>query len=156
MDHFAKKTDELAMAAKNKTLWRNFQGYTTRSGTELIGFGLTSISDICGRYAQNTKKLIDYFRKNESGALSTVKGWKLTDKDKKRRTIIRNLFCNGIAEITQISDLGSRISDLQNDGLVEIRPSRLIVTPLGRLFIRNIASALDEYLDPSSTFSKAV
>jgi coproporphyrinogen III oxidase-like Fe-S oxidoreductase len=66
------------------------------------------------------------------------------------------LFCNGIAEITQISDLGSRISDLQNDGLVEIRPSRLIVTPLGRLFIRNIASALDEYLDPSSTFSKAV
>lgn len=154
MDHFAKDSDDLALAVKNKTLWRNFQGYTTKSGTELIGFGLTSISDFCGRYAQNTKKLIDYFRQTNSGNLLTVKGWNLTDEDKKRRIIIRNLFCHGTADLKEIKkpDLTSFI----NDGFVKMDDSDINITPLGRLFVRNIASAFDEYLDPRNIFSKAI
>lgn len=154
MDHFAKKSDELSVAALSGTLWRNFQGYTTKAGTELIGFGLTSISDVSGCYAQNSKKLIDYYQRIESGQLATIKGWKLSEDDLVRRRMIRELFCKGSSE-TQ--DLKLETWNLEPDGLIQLRENKIQVTPLGRLFVRNIATVFDEYLQKTSaSFSKAV
>lgn len=154
IDHFAKSTDELSVAAKNKTLWRNFQGYTTKAGTDLIGFGMTAISDVSGSYAQNAKRLSEYYSKIESNNFATVKGWKLSDDDIVRRKMIRELFCNGE---TQTGNLKFQISDLKKDGLVNLNDNKLQVTPLGRLFVRNIATILDAYLpEINSVFSRAV
>jgi oxygen-independent coproporphyrinogen-3 oxidase len=93
MDHFAKRTDELSLAARNGTLWRNFQGYTTKAGTNLIGFGMTAISDVNECYAQNAKTLDGYHSAIDSGRLATVKGWRLSKEDVRRRDIIRDIFC---------------------------------------------------------------
>lgn len=161
MDHFAKRNDEMSVAARKKTLWRNFQGYTTKSGTDLLGFGLTSISDVNGCYAQNEKKLIKYYEKIENGQLATIKGWKLSEKDLLRRTVIRELFCNGSASIEKnrelITDNRARFAELEKDGLMVLEADDIKVTPLGRLFVRNIAMAFDEYLTPGATgFSRTV
>ncbi|PIR18212.1 MAG: oxygen-independent coproporphyrinogen III oxidase [Deltaproteobacteria bacterium CG11_big_fil_rev_8_21_14_0_20_49_13] len=161
MDHFAKRNDEMSVAAREKTLWRNFQGYTTKSGTDLLGFGLTSISDVNGCYAQNEKKLIKYYNRIEDGKLATVRGWKLSERDKSRRTMIRELFCNGETPTKEcrslITDHRSPITELEKDELIKINDSTVQVTPLGRLFVRNIAMAFDEYLTPGPIgFSRTV
>ncbi len=161
MDHFAKQSDELSVAALSGTLWRNFQGYTTKAGTELLGFGLTSISDVSGCYAQNSKKLIDYYRRIESGQLATIKGWKLSEDDLFRRKIIRELFCRGEANLSKIPPppplKKGGWGGFETDGLIQLRENKIQVTPLGRLFVRNIATAFDEYLQKTSaSFSKAV
>jgi oxygen-independent coproporphyrinogen-3 oxidase len=156
MDHFAKEGDELSVAAREGTLWRNFQGYTTRRGVELVGLGMTAISDLGGCYAQNAKKLADYYRAVENSRFATARGWRLSEEDLRRREMIRELFCNGETK-KPMSDVGCRMSELQCDGLIEIKSDKLTVTPLGRLFIRNIAMMFDEYLGTARTqFSKAV
>ena len=156
MDHFAKKSDELAVAAREKTLWRNFQGYTTKAGTDLIGFGLTAISDVAGCYAQNEKLLTDYYKKVEDGKLATIRGWKLSEDDLACRKIIRELFCNGNVEITNALT-NQRTNALEKDGLIRLNGNQVQITPLGRLFIRNIAMAFDKYLPEGKTkFSRSV
>lgn len=184
MDHFAKKGDELSVAASSGTLWRNFQGYGVNRGQtpskltalqnvfsqpvvsagsdpadpELIGFGLTSISDLCGCYAQNSKKLIDYYRRIESEELATVKGWRLSGDDLIRRKLIRELFCKGVSSLSPLGrGLGEGGGSLVEDGLIKLSNDNIQVTPLGRLFVRNIATVFDEYLQKTSaSFSKAV
>jgi oxygen-independent coproporphyrinogen-3 oxidase len=156
MDHFAKSDDELSIAARNGTLWRNFQGYTTKAGTDLIGFGLTSISDCSGSYAQNEKRLINYYRAIEAGKLATIKGWRLSEDDLAIRKIIRDLFCNESAKTANVQTY-KRTNVLEADGLIQINNNTIQITPLGRLFIRNIAMTFDKYLSPAENkFSRTV
>ena len=61
MDHFARADDELAVAQRQKTLQRNFQGYSTRGGADIYAFGMSSISQAEGFYWQNHKELPDYY-----------------------------------------------------------------------------------------------
>lgn len=170
MDHFAKPTDELAIAQEAGTLKRNFQGYTTLPAADLIGFGLTSISMLQEAYAQNQKHLATYFSEIAAGQLATERGIQLRGEDLLRRTIIMEFMCQfsldkgAIARQfnldfdTHFAPELAALEELAADGLLKLGRDRLEVTPVGRLLIRNIAAAFDAYLQQKSgrTFSKAI
>ncbi|MEE8497851.1 MAG: oxygen-independent coproporphyrinogen III oxidase, partial [Acidimicrobiia bacterium] len=95
MDHFALPDDELSIAADAGTLTRNFMGYSTRSGAGVVALGTSGISDISGAYAQNHRRLADYYSAIDAGELPVERGYRLTDDDLVRRYIITELMCNG-------------------------------------------------------------
>jgi oxygen-independent coproporphyrinogen-3 oxidase len=158
MDHFAKKGDELTVAQANKTLHRNFQGYSTKSGSDLYAFGMSAISHFDKIYAQNHKTLREYYASTDAGALPTAIGYRMTRDDEIRKYVIMRLMCD--LEVTKAdveekyniyfdeyfdSDL-DKINALSHDGLVGHNVSLLSVTPVGRLFLRNIAMCFDATL----------
>jgi len=168
LDHFALEEDELCIARHQKTLHRNFQGYTTKAGLSLISMGITSISSIDNIYSQNSKNLKDYIEHFKDGAeiLPLEKGIKLKEEDVLRREIISQILCHGEVDFVEIErrfgdDVGDfgeyfaeELADLQEmieDGLVSLTKQNLEVTELGRVFLRNIASVFDAYLRESSS-----
>lgn len=170
MDHFAKPTDELAIAQEAGTLKRNFQGYTALPTADLIGFGLTSISMLQAAYAQNQKHLATYLSEIAAGQLATERGIQLHPEDLLRRQVIMELMCQFRVDkgaIARQFDLDfdthfacelAALEELAADGLIHLGRDRLEVTPVGRLLIRNIAAVFDTYLQQKSgrTFSKAI
>src|SRR5262249_53970505 len=94
MDHFAKPDNELTQAQRNKTLYRNFQGYSTKAGIEVYALGMSGISQLESVYAQNTKTLTDYYRALEAGHLATHAGYRLHRDDQIRRRAITRLMCD--------------------------------------------------------------
>jgi oxygen-independent coproporphyrinogen-3 oxidase len=158
MDHFARATDELAIAQKQRTLQRNFQGYSTRGGADIYGFGMSSISQVNSAYWQNHKELPAYYAALEEGRLPLARAYILSAEDRLRRAVIMQVMCNLGVDYAQVSrqtgaafsdhfakELAS-LDDLEADGLLRREPERLVVTELGRLFIRNIAMRFDAYL----------
>ncbi|MEB3831441.1 oxygen-independent coproporphyrinogen III oxidase [Phormidium sp. CCY1219] len=156
MDHFAKDNDELAIAQREQTLHRNFQGYTTKAGSsDLFGFGLTSISMLDSLYVQNHKGLKDYYRAIDQGNLPIAKGVVVSAEDRIRREVIMELMCHFTLDKTAIAQKYNLDFDkyfdrekyelelLEADGLVRLYPDEIEVTPTGRLLIRNIASIFD-------------
>lgn len=158
MDHFAKPDDELTRAQREGTLRRNFQGYSTRGGTDLLAFGVTGISSLAGSYAQNVKELPAYYQRIDAGELPTERGYRLTPDDRLRRHVIHELMCNlrldvaaleaetGIDFAGYFSASLLQLRELEQDGLVRREPRSIAVTRLGRLFVRNIAMSFDAYL----------
>lgn len=158
MDHFAKPDDELAIAQNNGILHRNFQGYTTHEECDLLGFGVSAISMLGDHYAQNQKDLKTWYAQVEERGNGLCRGLVLTEEDCLRRDVIKALICNFRLDYAQIEkqyDLDFKThfaEDLQllqpmaDDGLVEIRDDALVVTPRGRLLIRNICMCFDTYL----------
>ncbi len=157
MDHFAKPNDELAIAQRNRTLKRNFQGYTTKPETEVLAFGATSISMLEDTYAQNHKQLKDYYEAIENGNFPLSKGIKLSRTDIIRRDIIMRIMSHfelHKAEIEEKYHLNFDVyfaEELQNlqplakDGLLELSAEKIKVTAIGRLLVRNIAFVFDTY-----------
>lgn len=175
MDHFAKNTDELALAKKDRSLHRNFQGYTTKAGCDLFGLGMTSISNIAGTYSQNEKKLNKYleFFNDKYDPITLVpieKGYICTEEDKLRQTIISRLLCHGYLSFKEIEDeykLGfkdhfvNELTELQafdEDGLVLLRNDCIEVTSMGQIFLRNIGMVFDTYLGKTQNklFSRTI
>jgi oxygen-independent coproporphyrinogen-3 oxidase len=170
MDHFAREDDELAIAQRQKTLQRNFQGYSTRGGADIYAFGMSSISQADGIYWQNHKDLPVYYGELDQGRQPIAKGYLLTDDDKLRRVTIMRLMCDlGLDFATMSEKLGlnfeeyfkrelSSLSDLEADGLIERQPGGIAVTEVGRLLIRNIAMRFDVYLpaEKERRFSKTI
>lgn len=158
MDHFAKPDDELAIAQNNGILHRNFQGYTTHEECDLLGFGVSAISMLGDHYAQNQKDLKTWYAQVEERGNGLCRGLVLTEEDCLRRDVIKALICNFRLDYLQIEkqynlDFKTHFAeDLQlllpmaDDGLVEIRDDALVVTPRGRLLIRNICMCFDTYL----------
>ncbi|MBA5807719.1 oxygen-independent coproporphyrinogen III oxidase [Morganella morganii] len=158
MDHFAKPDDELAIAQNNGILHRNFQGYTTHEECDLLGFGVSAISMLGDHYAQNQKDLKTWYAQVEERGNGLCRGLVLTEEDCLRRDVIKALICNFRLDYAQIEkqyNLNFKThfaEDLQllqpmaDDGLVEIRNDALVVTPRGRLLIRNICMCFDTYL----------
>lgn len=158
MDHFAKPDDELAIAQNSGILHRNFQGYTTHEECDLLGFGVSAISMLGDHYAQNQKDLKTWYAQVEERGNGLCRGLVLTEEDCLRRDVIKALICNFRLDYAQIEkqyDLDFKThfaEDLQllqpmaDDGLVEIRDDALVVTPRGRLLIRNICMCFDTYL----------
>lgn len=157
MDHFAREDDELAVAQRQKTLQRNFQGYSTRGGADIYAFGMSSISQADGIYWQNLKELPAYTAALDANRLPLSKGYILTPEDHIRRQTIMRLMCDlsltyaAMSELLRIDfpqhferELAS-LADMEQDGLVERNSSGLNVTQAGRLFIRNIAMRFDPY-----------
>lgn len=158
MDHFAKPTDELAIAQKNKTLQRNFQGYSTKGGTDIYAFGMSAISQADGVYWQNEKELPKYYAAVGEGRVPFTRGYIMTEDDKIRRWTIMRLMCDLGLDYDWMSkalginfkeyfakELGS-YKDMHADGLVTLSDRELKVTEVGRLMIRNIAMKFDAYL----------
>lgn len=170
MDHFARAGDELAVAQRQKTLQRNFQGYSTRGGADIYAFGMSSISQAEGWYWQNHKALPDYYGALDSGQLPLHRGYVMTEEDKVRRTTIMRLMCDlgldyeGMSKLLEL-DFAEHFSreieslgDMEADGLVVKTPAGLAVTDLGRLLIRNIAMRFDAYAETrrEKRFSRTV
>lgn len=169
MDHFAREDDELAQAQKQGTLQRNFQGYSTRGGADIYGFGMSSVSQSPDMYWQNEKDLPNYYAALDRGELPLAKTCFLSADDKIRRWTIMRLMCDLRLDYAKLSStLGidfaryfdkelASLDDLAADNLVERTPAGVEVTDRGRLFIRNIAMRFDAYLESSPRrFSKTV
>ncbi len=159
LDHFAKPEDELSEALVDRTLRRNFMGHTTQAGVDLIGFGPSAISELRASYAQSHRKLEDWQNAVREHGLATMRGHQLTRDDIERRWVIGRLMCHGelrADEFEVIFDhsFASRFArELQQlvpfaaDTLVELAPDgSIVVAPLGRLLVRNIAMVFDAYL----------
>ncbi|HIQ31760.1 MAG TPA: oxygen-independent coproporphyrinogen III oxidase [Aquifex aeolicus] len=170
MDHFAKPTDELAQAQREGKLWRNFQGYTTRKGVELIGFGATSIGMLYDSYFQNYKTLREYNEAIDCGRLPVFRGCILNGDDFIRREVIMDIMCNLGVNFKKIEDMFDvvfedyfekeleELTELERDGLIELGDRRIRILPAGRLLIRNVAMVFDAYLRSGKElkFSKTI
>jgi oxygen-independent coproporphyrinogen III oxidase len=169
MDHFALPTDELVLALKSRTLTRNFMGYTTRRGLDLIGIGASAISSVGACYTQNVKDVRQYIEL--AGESTWVKALLLTKEDEMRRELILDLFCNCFLDTARLEKKFSivfgehfapeldALREMEKDGLVVIAPGSLEVTALGRYFIRNICMTFDQYLTPgdqAGRYSKTI
>jgi len=159
MDHFARPDDELAVALKNKKLYRNFQGYSTNAGTDLYAVGITSISQFGRIYAQNIKEEKEYYDNVDKGLLPIAKGYYLSDDDLLRRRVIMKIMCDFELDFQSIEDefkidfesyfkwgLGN-FGDMIADNLLSIENRKLKITDMGRLLIRNIAMNFDGYIE---------
>jgi oxygen-independent coproporphyrinogen-3 oxidase len=160
MDHFARPGDELAVAQSRKQLQRNFQGYSTRAGSDIYAFGMSSISQIPDAYWQNEKDLVKYYATLDAGQVPLVRGYLVTDEDKVRRETIMRVMCDLSLDYAAMSQrLGlnfaahfereiESLSGFEADGLVRRSSTAMEVTDTGRLFIRNIAMSFDNTLAP--------
>ncbi len=158
MDHFARPTDELARARTERTLHRNFQGYTTKAGTDLVGFGMSAIGGIGSTYVQNRRDLGPYQQDVGAHGAATFRGFRLSEDDRLRRTVIQNLLCHGVivkAEIEaahgiafdeHFADALERLKPCAADGLVVLGRDEIRATTAGRVFLRNLAMPFDAYL----------
>jgi oxygen-independent coproporphyrinogen-3 oxidase len=166
MDHFAKPGDELATSQQNRTLHRNFQGYTTKAGADLYGMGVTAISGIQNAYAQNHRDLPSWEKAVASRGIATMRGYHLSDDDRLRRAVISRLLCHTIVMKAEISrEFGidfdryfaeelRQLEPSREDGLVLLESDQIRTTWLGRIFIRNLAMVFDPYLEKQQLTAK--
>jgi oxygen-independent coproporphyrinogen-3 oxidase len=160
MDHFAKPTDELAVAQREKKLQRNFQGYSTRAGSDIYAFGMSGVSQVPDAYWQNEEEMPKWQAAVDAGRTPLHKAYFVTDEDKIRRETIMRTMCDLSLDFGAMSQkLGinfeqhfaselAALAPFAADGLVKLRPGGLEVTDAGRLFIRNIAMCFDNTLAP--------
>lgn len=170
MDHFAKSGDELFKALQNNTLHRNFQGYTTKKGANLIGVGLTSIGEGESYYAQNYKDMLNYQKAIDNKKLPFEKGIVLNEDDKIRKAVIMSLMANFYLDIEMIEkefniDFFKYFKeDLVNldeyRDFIQMDTKMIKINETGVLFIRNIAMCFDAYLkkidEDKKVFSKTL
>ncbi len=170
MDHFARPDDELAVAQREGTLYRNFQGYSTHADCDLIGLGATAISQVGDSYAQNVRELEEYYDCLDQGRLPVFRGLELTADDKLRRAVITELICHFHLDFSRVeTDFGIDFKEyfqgeledclqLERDGLVALSGDGIQVQPAGRLLIRNVCMVFDRYLREGQErrFSKVI
>lgn len=158
MDHFALPSDELAVALASGDLHRNFMGYTTRRQTDLLGFGISAISQVADGYAQNAKDIALWRDRIDAGEPATVRGLHLGRDDLIRADAIQAVMCQGEIRFRPFEDRHgiefdryfaaetAQLAALADDGLLELQADGLRVLPPGRLLLRTIASVFDAYL----------
>jgi oxygen-independent coproporphyrinogen-3 oxidase len=158
MDHFAKPTDTLVTAKQNGTLHRNFQGYSTLAGKDMLAFGISAIGRVENVFAQNVKELPEYYRMIDADQLPIEKGYELSDDDAAREYVIMQLMCDAQVEKQETERLFGidfdqyfsptirSLRPLEEDGLCTIEKNAISVTDRGKYFLRNIAAQFDAYL----------
>ncbi len=170
MDHFAKSNDELTQAQKKGILHRNFQGYTTQSNVDLLGFGISAISTFGNAYFQNEKGFKNYFHSIQKNKLPIEKGLILSPEDIQNGIVINRLMCDMKIDYKKVSKLiekdfkiefKTEIEKIQdryaNDGIVQFHRDGFDVTDIGRFFVRNIAMTFDKYLNnENSVYSNTI
>jgi oxygen-independent coproporphyrinogen III oxidase len=171
MDHFARADDELAIAQNQGRLQRNFQGYSTYADCDLLGLGISAIGRVGPTYYQNAKRLDDYYAALDAGRLPVARGIQLTPDDLVRRAVIQALICQFCLSIESIElsyliDFSQYFAEelktlrsLERDGLVELDPEWIRVTPKGRLLVRSICMVFDRYLRETrerASYSKVI
>ncbi|WP_162341708.1 oxygen-independent coproporphyrinogen III oxidase [Cyclobacterium salsum] len=164
MDHFALPGDPLLQAKADKTLHRNFMGYTTSPSKILLGLGCSAISDLYYAYGQNEKSVELYKKNILNGDLPLVKGHVQNDEHLVSKSIILKLICNLEASWTNLKNLPDELLEkllaFEKDGLITFNQKGMIITATGKPFVRNICMAFDPFMysDKKSTtlFSKAI
>ena len=158
MDHFALPDDELAIAQEEGTLQRNFQGYTTHGHCDLIGLGVSAISQVGDLYCQNSSDLNTYQAALAGAQLATRRGLLCTADDRLRRAVIQQLICHFELEFAAIEQVFSvdfaeyfkalwpQLQALQHDGLIRLDAEGIKVLPAGRLLVRSVCMVFDAYL----------
>ena len=150
MDHFALPNDELFDAMKNKTLYRNFMGYTTTPSKIMIGLGVSAISDCWTAFAQNEKNIETYYTLLEKNRIPVYRGHLLTIEDETIRKHILNLMCNletswteNEAKFIDFNTILQNLNELKSDGIVIFENNKIQVTEKGKPFVRNVCMAFD-------------
>ncbi|HUW26499.1 MAG TPA: oxygen-independent coproporphyrinogen III oxidase [Gallionella sp.] len=158
MDHFAKPEDELAVAQRQGRLHRNFQGYSTHSDCDLVALGVSSIGKIGPTYSQNYRELENYYDALDRNELPIMRGLELNADDLVRRAIIQALMCHfeiskesfNLAYLIDFDQYFAtemeELHEYEREGLLEVSPQWISVTPKGRMLIRNICMVFDKYL----------
>ncbi|WP_233520537.1 oxygen-independent coproporphyrinogen III oxidase [Flocculibacter collagenilyticus] len=158
IDHFAKKDDSLAIAQRKGNLHRNFQGYTTLKDSDLLGLGVSSISQIGSSIFQNEKQLKHYYKKLNEDASAVTVGLNLSKDDRIRAAVIKSLLCHSVLSMRKIeeqfninfeqyfSDSLASIQPFITDELIQIIDRSIYITNKGRLFARMICTAFDAYI----------
>ncbi len=153
MDHFALKTDSLYKAIENKTLHRNFMGYTANKTQLMLGLGMSAISDSWRAFAQNVKTVKEYQTLVERGEFPIFRGHLLTENDTEIRRHILNLMCHfsttwdeNTDQKNQIEKGISLLEEMQHDGLVKINQKSIEIPQEARPFVRNVCMAFDAHL----------
>ncbi|WP_312164514.1 oxygen-independent coproporphyrinogen III oxidase [Phenylobacterium sp.] len=158
LDHFALPDDELAVALAEGRLRRNFQGYTTDAARTLIGMGASAIGGFPQGYVQNLTRELDWRAALERGELPVARGVTLTEEDRFRGEIIERLMCDFAVDLRvacarhdrSLADLAlilARLEPFRREGLIEAEGGQVRVVGAGRLVIRSICAAIDEYFD---------
>jgi len=157
LDHFALPDDELAQALAAGSLQRNFMGYTTRRGGDMVSLGVSAIGDVAGTFVQNEANEPEYVRLVGERGHAAKRGHTLSAEDALRRDVIVGLMCNGVLDKTAIEDKFAiefdrcfreelaALEPMQADGLVRLKPDALELTELGQMFMRNVALPFDKY-----------
>ena len=160
MDHFALPDDELAMAQEDGTLTRNFQGYTTHGHCDLIGLGVSAISQIGDLYCQNDSDINLYQHTLDQDQLATTRGLRCNQDDRIRRQVIQHLVCEfelhfepiekafGIRFRDYFASAWPALEQMAADGLIQLSDEALVVLPEGRLLVRALCMQFDHYLLP--------
>jgi len=163
LDHFALPDDELAIAAREKRLHRNFQGYTTDEADALIGLGASAIGKLPQGFVQNASDLAGYSRAVSAGRFATVKGLALSESDRLHGAIIERLMCDLAVDLEafggkeQFTAELATLRPLCEQGLLAINGGHIAMTERGRPYLRVAASAFDAYLaDAEKRHSVAV
>lgn len=159
MDHFALPDDELALARRDSRLWRNFMGYTTSRGMELLGFGCSAISEFRDLFVQNLSQPEAYADAIAIGSWAVHRGHTLDAEDRLRKQIINHLMCNleievpaeahgsGNGLVTSLEGALESLKRYEAEGLLVSRNGGFKITDLGQLFVRNLAMPFDRYLE---------
>ncbi len=162
MDHFAKPDDELAVAQRSGQLHRNFQGYSTHADTDMVSCGVSAISAVGNSYCQNEKSLERYYAGLDQGHLPVARGIELTRDDIIRRDVIGRMMCDFSLSVRAVErDHGiefdvyfakelDALREFETDGLLQMSPLALTVTPKGRLLVRNLCMVFDKYFGTPS------
>ncbi len=170
LDHFAKPSDELNVARQDKSLHRNFQGYTTRAECDLVGFGVSAIGKVGRSYSGNVRTVNAYYEALDQGRLPVERGYDLSTDDVLRREVIMILMCSMPLKFASISekygidfedyfaDELKKLRDYEEVGLMQTRDGVVEVTPKGRLFVRALGMVFDKYLNQPtvSTYSRLI
>jgi oxygen-independent coproporphyrinogen-3 oxidase len=161
-DHFARPDDELAVAARERRLLRNFMGYTTHAAPDQVAFGLSAIGCLAGRFVQNDTGLARYGDALDDCHFPVVRGHRMSRDDEMRSLVIQHLLCNlEIREDLTEAGFGAPVSALFGDELDGLTPfvdegfltrsdNGWQVSDVGRFFVRNVAASLDPYLKRST------
>jgi oxygen-independent coproporphyrinogen III oxidase len=157
LDHFAKPDDSLAKALNDGSLRRNFQGYSTHQSTDLIGLGVSAISQLNGVYVQNATQLDAYGERISHRQFAAVRGLALDRDDEIRRTVIEQIMCTAQVDWQRIAsrfnidpaiyfaEVHDELTELTQAGIIQTSDERLIVTSQGRLLLRAVAMVFDKY-----------
>lgn len=170
LDHFAKPNDELNLARLNKSLHRNFQGYTTRAECDLVGLGVSAIGKVGSSYSQSVRGVNAYYDLLDAGRLPLDRGYELSNDDVLRREIIMKLMCSMPVDFTELDErfgiqfetyFASELDRLKmflEADLLQHEHRMLTVTPKGRLFVRAAGMVFDRFLgQPTvSSYSKLI
>lgn len=165
MDHYVLPADDLAQARRDGRLQRNFQGYSLQLADDLLGLGVSAISQLGDYYLQNERQLEDYYTRVANDDMPIARGYRMTAEDKLRRSVIMTLACQleldidkveaefGVDFFSHFADCIPALREMAADGLLELTARKVSITAAGRHFIRNICMVFDAYLQTSAAQS---